>query len=192
MPTCSSPVRHVTAPKRGPFDLHALGTPPALILSQDQTLHQFAVPPGSHRTTPHLVLPSPLPTPPAPPTTTARRRVPAPPAAAPEPSRGPVHQARFRAPGTAAETAAPHALAPSSAHEPSPALAGAPGAPATPAAFPPPSRPTAPVTTRRSVPPCPLVNVLRCPSFRSQWAQDRPALLQGGNRLPRFRGCSIV
>jgi hypothetical protein len=27
-------------PKAAPFDLHALGTPPALILSQDQTLHQ--------------------------------------------------------------------------------------------------------------------------------------------------------
>jgi len=24
-----------------PFDLHALGTPPAFILSQDQTLHTF-------------------------------------------------------------------------------------------------------------------------------------------------------
>ena len=31
------------APKGAPFDLHALGTPPALILSQDQTLHQFLV-----------------------------------------------------------------------------------------------------------------------------------------------------
>jgi hypothetical protein len=38
--TCSSPVRHVSGPKTTPFDLHALGTPPALILSQDQTLHQ--------------------------------------------------------------------------------------------------------------------------------------------------------
>ncbi len=38
--TCSSPVRHGRAPKGLPFDLHALGTPPALILSQDQTLHQ--------------------------------------------------------------------------------------------------------------------------------------------------------
>ena len=37
--TCSSPVRHVSGPKAAPFDLHALGTPPALILSQDQTLH---------------------------------------------------------------------------------------------------------------------------------------------------------
>ncbi len=33
-------------PEETPFDLHALGTPPALILSQDQTLHQdlFASP----------------------------------------------------------------------------------------------------------------------------------------------------
>ena len=38
--TCSSPVRHGRPPKGLPFDLHALGTPPALILSQDQTLHQ--------------------------------------------------------------------------------------------------------------------------------------------------------
>jgi hypothetical protein len=26
--------------EKRPFDLHALGTPPAFILSQDQTLHQ--------------------------------------------------------------------------------------------------------------------------------------------------------
>ena len=31
-------------PKAAPFDLHALGTPPALILSQDQTLHQNKLP----------------------------------------------------------------------------------------------------------------------------------------------------
>ena len=42
-PTCSSPVRHVSHPKVTPSDLHALGTPPALILSQDQTLHQVRV-----------------------------------------------------------------------------------------------------------------------------------------------------
>src|SRR5690554_4208678 len=41
LPTCSSPVRHVSHPKMTPCDLHALGTPPALILSQDQTLHQL-------------------------------------------------------------------------------------------------------------------------------------------------------
>ena len=28
---------------KGPFDLHVLGTPPAFILSQDQTLHEFVV-----------------------------------------------------------------------------------------------------------------------------------------------------
>ncbi len=41
MPTRSSPVRRVSHPKATPLDLHALGTPPALILSQDQTLHQI-------------------------------------------------------------------------------------------------------------------------------------------------------
>jgi hypothetical protein len=39
-PTCSSPVRHGRPRMRFPSDLHALGTPPALFLSQDQTLHQ--------------------------------------------------------------------------------------------------------------------------------------------------------
>jgi hypothetical protein len=34
--TCSSAVRH-SKPEGSAFDLHALGTPPALILSQDQT-----------------------------------------------------------------------------------------------------------------------------------------------------------
>src|SRR4028119_1330225 len=34
--TCSSAVRHSPS-EDGAFDLHALGTPPALILSQDQT-----------------------------------------------------------------------------------------------------------------------------------------------------------
>jgi hypothetical protein len=34
------PSATVTHPKVRPFDLHALGTPPAFILSQDQTLHQ--------------------------------------------------------------------------------------------------------------------------------------------------------
>ena len=33
-----------SARKRTPLDLHALGTPPALILSQDQTLHQYLGP----------------------------------------------------------------------------------------------------------------------------------------------------
>ena len=36
--TCSSAVRHA-APEGAAFDLHALGTPPAFVLSQDQTLH---------------------------------------------------------------------------------------------------------------------------------------------------------
>src|SRR5690606_21731735 len=44
LPTCSSPVRHGRPPKRLPYDLHALGTPPALFLSQDQTLHQDQYP----------------------------------------------------------------------------------------------------------------------------------------------------
>ena len=38
-PTCYSPVRHSVVPcGTTAFDLHVLGTPPALILSQDQTL----------------------------------------------------------------------------------------------------------------------------------------------------------
>ncbi len=36
MRTCSSAVRH-SLPEGSACDLHALGTPPALILSQDQT-----------------------------------------------------------------------------------------------------------------------------------------------------------
>ncbi|MBD5808541.1 hypothetical protein DSD27_05380, partial [Limosilactobacillus fermentum] len=49
LPTCYSPVRHSLATKinqvqapsinwANAFDLHVLGTPPAFILSQDQTL----------------------------------------------------------------------------------------------------------------------------------------------------------
>ena len=38
VPTCSSAVRHAF-PEGKAFDLHALGTPPAFVLSQDQTLH---------------------------------------------------------------------------------------------------------------------------------------------------------
>ncbi len=40
LPTCYSPVRRSTQEPKFPFslDLHVLGTPPALILSQDQTL----------------------------------------------------------------------------------------------------------------------------------------------------------
>jgi hypothetical protein len=38
-PTCYSPVRHSCTPERAlPFDLHVLSTPPAFVLSQDQTL----------------------------------------------------------------------------------------------------------------------------------------------------------
>jgi hypothetical protein len=40
-PTRSSAVRHWVA-EATPSDLHVLGTPPAFILSQDQTLHQNA------------------------------------------------------------------------------------------------------------------------------------------------------
>lgn len=40
-PTCYSPVRHSsTSEKAFPFDLHVLSTPPAFVLSQDQTLHK--------------------------------------------------------------------------------------------------------------------------------------------------------
>ena len=41
MPTCYSPVCHSTQGPKAPFafDLHALSTPPAFVLSQDQTLH---------------------------------------------------------------------------------------------------------------------------------------------------------
>ena len=39
--TCYSPVRHSPpAETDDPFDLHVLSTPPAFVLSQDQTLHQ--------------------------------------------------------------------------------------------------------------------------------------------------------
>src|SRR5579859_212085 len=38
--TCYSAVRH-SAPEGAACDLHALGTPPAFVLSQDQTLHYF-------------------------------------------------------------------------------------------------------------------------------------------------------
>src|ERR1700760_707342 len=38
-PTCYSPVRHSSTPERAfPFGLHVLSTPPAFVLSQDQTL----------------------------------------------------------------------------------------------------------------------------------------------------------
>lgn len=41
-PRAPHPSATVVHPKVVPFDLHALGTPPALFLSQDQTLHQVA------------------------------------------------------------------------------------------------------------------------------------------------------
>ena len=42
LPTCYSPVRHSSTRKRAfPFDLHVLSTPPAFVLSQDQTLHRM-------------------------------------------------------------------------------------------------------------------------------------------------------
>ena len=98
-------------------------------------------------------------------------------------SPGPVPRARDRR-----RNGCPHALAPSSAHEPSPALAGAPGAPATPAAFPPPSRPTAPVTTRRSVPPCPLVNVLALPIIPISMGARSPCIAAGRKSLTPLPG----
>ena len=52
LPTCYAPVRHFTTLAGFSFDLHVLGTPPALVLSQDQTLqfdflesHRRDVPP---------------------------------------------------------------------------------------------------------------------------------------------------
>lgn len=43
-PTCYSPVRHSSTPEGAfPFDLHVLSTPPAFVLSQDQTLHKKSV-----------------------------------------------------------------------------------------------------------------------------------------------------
>ena len=60
MPTCSSAVRHSPC-KHGACDLHALGTPPAFVLSQDQTLRcvvwkagcPTAAPPGMERVRVH-------------------------------------------------------------------------------------------------------------------------------------------
>ena len=55
LPTCYAPVRH--SPRRlptemnshrFPFDLHVLSTPPAFILSQDQTLRIFAAVPQAY------------------------------------------------------------------------------------------------------------------------------------------------
>jgi hypothetical protein len=48
LPTCYSPVRHSPRSEdRDPFDLHVLSTPPAFVLSQDQTLQKrIGVEPG--------------------------------------------------------------------------------------------------------------------------------------------------
>ena len=46
IPTCSSPVRHSLSCPRA-FDLHVLGTPPAFILSQDQTRHPIGFYPNN-------------------------------------------------------------------------------------------------------------------------------------------------
>ena len=43
LPTRYSPVRHFTRPKPFSFDLHVLSTPPAFVLSQDQTLQLILV-----------------------------------------------------------------------------------------------------------------------------------------------------
>ena len=44
-PTCYSPVRHSVGPEGPtPSDLHVLGTPPAFVLSQDQTRHPSDTP----------------------------------------------------------------------------------------------------------------------------------------------------
>ena len=56
-------MRHfTTGPKPGfSFDLHVLGTPPAFVLSQDQTLHLILSPPwlkGGHKYENALALPS--------------------------------------------------------------------------------------------------------------------------------------
>ena len=49
--TCYSPVRRSSTPERAfPLDLHVLSTPPAFVLSQDQTLHRNLQP---HTTNPH-------------------------------------------------------------------------------------------------------------------------------------------
>ena len=45
LPTCYSPVRHSSPPEDGSaFDLHVLSTPPAFVLSQDQTLRRCLTP----------------------------------------------------------------------------------------------------------------------------------------------------
>src|SRR5690242_11387902 len=49
-PTCYSPVRHSSTPERAfPFDLHVLSTPPAFVLSQNQTLQTKTTHPQAGR-----------------------------------------------------------------------------------------------------------------------------------------------
>src|SRR6202048_1752251 len=49
-PTCYSPVRHSSTPERAfPFDLHVLSTPPAFVLSQNQTLQTKTTHPNRDR-----------------------------------------------------------------------------------------------------------------------------------------------
>ncbi len=65
-PTCYAPVRHGAGVPPSPSDLHALGTPPALILSQDQTRHHLPhatcrAPPGTTSTSAMLITPEPAP-----------------------------------------------------------------------------------------------------------------------------------
>ena len=51
--TCYSPVRHSCTPESAlPFDLHVLSTPPAFVLSQDQTLRKKTTGPDPRRTRP--------------------------------------------------------------------------------------------------------------------------------------------
>src|SRR6266699_1239343 len=56
--TCYSPVRRSSTPEGAfPLDLHVLSTPPAFVLSQDQTLHQgHTTPPCNSKAMPNLIL----------------------------------------------------------------------------------------------------------------------------------------
>ena len=56
LPTCYSPVRRFTRPPKRTFslDLHGLGTPPAFVLSQDQTLQFFELK-GKPQATSHIL-----------------------------------------------------------------------------------------------------------------------------------------
>src|SRR5215469_16030619 len=54
--TCYAPVRHCTQGPKSPFsyDLHVLSTPPAFVLSQDQTLRTNEIETRTLRSKPHL------------------------------------------------------------------------------------------------------------------------------------------